>query len=192
MTFPLMPFSQPIQTSAGSLVGSGTFTVPLGITSLSFTIRGGGGGAGGSATASNINSPTRTALGGGGGTGATVVGTISVVPGDVIVATLGTRGTNGSSVSTQLESTSVTAPSGNNGSSTQIQKNGTPVATANGGLRGFGATASVDSSKVNSATAGAGGAGGTIGTGGTVTSGASGGTGAGTQGPVGLSTITWG
>ena len=189
MSFPLMPIAIP-QRQPGSLVGSGSFTVPLGVTSVSFTIRGGGGGRGGNATAAGSGDAPQTGYGGGGGNGATVVGTIAVTTGDVIVATLGAVGTAGTNVTISSPG-GATGNYGSSGTQTVITKNGITVATASPGIRGVPGSCYVSTNGFNSASNGPGGAGGTTGTGGTVTAGANGVSGSATNGADATSTITW-
>lgn len=191
MTFPLMPFIAP-QAGATSFSGAGTFTVPLGVTSLSFTIRGAGGGYGGTGTANYFGSSPQTAFGGGGGTGATTVGTISVSAGDTIVVTTGAIGAVGSSGTISSTSTFFNAPDGSPGGTTTITRNGTSVATAVGGSGGGGGYVDITSGGTNRIVRqGPGGAGGNSGTGGTVTAGANGITSNTVSGPAATSTITW-
>jgi hypothetical protein len=67
--------------------GSGTWTVPNGVTLLRATVIGGGGGGGGS---------TGAYAGGGGGAGGFASGTLSVTPGAAISYTVGAGGAGGS------------------------------------------------------------------------------------------------
>jgi len=178
-----MPIADPVVT-AGIFSGGGTFTVPLGVTSLSFTIVGGRGGDGGDATGIGIFE-TETGFGGNGGSGASVTGTISVVAGNTITVALGTAGTNGANVSGSNERVTYFAGSGTAGGTTTIQRNGSQVASAGGGSGGSGGSADVLDNGFVTVNNGAAGAGGSTGTGGTVTTGTTGGR----SGP--SSTITW-
>lgn len=66
--------------------GTGTFTVPVGTTSLDYLVVGGGGGGG---------AGSGTGAGGGGGGGSVKIGTLSVTPGDVISYSVGNGGAGG-------------------------------------------------------------------------------------------------
>jgi hypothetical protein len=66
--------------------GSGTFTIPSGITSINYLVVGGGGGGGAGAG---------TGAGGGGGGGSVKTGTLLVNPGDVINYIVGNGGAGG-------------------------------------------------------------------------------------------------
>jgi hypothetical protein len=125
-----------------TLLKSGNFTVPAGVTSVTVeTIGAGGGGAGGAYTYG----------GGGGGAGAVKTATIPVTPGQIIPYTIGTAGTAGTA-----GSLTVAAGNGGNGGSTSF---GSSV-VANGGFGGQGATAGIG----NGVGGFAGGIGGTNGT----------------------------
>ncbi|MEI6447958.1 MAG: hypothetical protein WCO96_08795, partial [Actinomycetes bacterium] len=68
-----------------------TFTVPAGISSLAYTVKGAGGGNGGSGEIAFGG----TKGGGGGGTGASYTGTWGVSAGDVVTIKVGCKGNNG-------------------------------------------------------------------------------------------------
>ena len=90
MSFPLMPIDSPAESSGSVVLTSGTFIVPLGITTLSVTLRGAGGGGGGG----QVSNPYR---GGNGGRGALVVQTaLAVTPGETLTISGGVAGTGGS------------------------------------------------------------------------------------------------
>jgi hypothetical protein len=71
--------------------GNGTFTIPVGITSVKVTIVGGGGGSGGGANTCTGVVPS----GGGGGGGACIVGLTGLTPGGTISVTVGGGGAAG-------------------------------------------------------------------------------------------------
>lgn len=66
-----------------------TFTVPMGVTQLDYTVAGGAGGAGYAALAGE--------LGGSGGDGSVVTGTLTVTPGEQLIIEVGSSGANASS-----------------------------------------------------------------------------------------------
>ena len=128
-----------------TLLKSGNFTVPAGVTSVTVeTIGAGGGGAGGAYTYG----------GGGGGAGAVKTATIPVTPGQIIPYTIGTAGTAGTA-----GSLTVAAGNGGNGGNGGSTSFGSSV-VANGGFGGQGATAGIG----NGVGGFAGGIGGTNGT----------------------------
>jgi hypothetical protein len=111
-----LPFT--LTPTLQSFTGSGTFTIPTGVTAVKVTLVGGGGAGGGSTAANN---------GGGGGAGGIAVKFLSsLTPGNTIAVTVGAGGTG------------VSAAGGNNGSASTIAS-GTQVittVTANGGSGG--------------------------------------------------------
>jgi len=101
--------------------GNGTFTIPIGITSVKVTIVGGGGGSGGGAnTCAGVVSS-----GGGGGGGACIVGLTSLTPGGTISVTVGGGGSAGGGTS------------GGTGGTSQIAS-GTQTITTRSATGGFG------------------------------------------------------
>jgi hypothetical protein len=73
-------------TRPSFMSGSGTWTVPAGVTSVNYLVVGGGGGGGGGVS---------TGAGGGGGGGSVKTGTLSVTPGDELTYTVGAGGGGG-------------------------------------------------------------------------------------------------
>lgn len=136
---------------------SGSWTVPAGVTSISFMIIGGGGGGGGFIS---------TSRGGGGGGGSAYRNNVTVSPGQVISFTIGAGGSGGSSGSSGTNGTassclSATAGGGNAATSTSGGAGGAPGGTRDGGgAGGQGGTGS------SSGGGGGGGAGGIDSTGG--------------------------
>lgn len=123
--------------------GTGTFTIPTGVTAVKATVVGGGG-AGGGSTVSNS--------GGGGGAGGIAVKYLSgLTPGNTIAVTIGAGGTgvsaatgNAGGVSTIASGTqtitTVTASSGNGGFQVSVSSPGGAGATVstNGDINGAG------------------------------------------------------
>ena len=114
--------------------GSGTWTVPEGVTSVEYLVVGGGGGGGGAAG---------TGSGGGGGGGSLKTGILSVSPGDILSYTVGDGGaggaggnspTNGSSGTPSLFAT-VTANGGGNGFESRFS-NGSGLCRGGAGQNG--------------------------------------------------------
>jgi hypothetical protein len=98
--------------------GSGTFTIPTGITAVKVTIVGGGGGGGGATAANN---------GGGGGSGGAAIKFLTgLTPGNTITVTIGAGGTGNS------------AAAGNAGTASTISSGTQTITTvtANGGSGG--------------------------------------------------------
>lgn len=90
MSFPLMPIDSPAESSGSVVLTSGTFIVPLGITTLSVTLRGAGGGGGGG----QVSNPYR---GGNGGRGfLNIRPDLPVTPGETLTISGGVAGTGGS------------------------------------------------------------------------------------------------
>ncbi|MEW5675007.1 T9SS sorting signal type C domain-containing protein [Flavobacterium enshiense] len=139
-------------------VGSGTWTVPAGVTSI--TIRAwGGGGAGGGSTTDNKG-------GSGGGGGGHTTNTFTVTPGQVIPYTIGAGGTNTvGGAGTSGGNTTILTLTANGGVGGGADKS-TPGAggTATGGTNTSGGNGSIGNTKGNAggngaATGGTGGAG---------------------------------
>ena len=84
-----------------TLVTSGSWTVPLGVTSLSVECQGGGGGGGGASGSSGTYGTT----GGGGGGGGYAAATAAVTPGLVFNYTVGTGGSAGAGGGTAVGGT---------------------------------------------------------------------------------------
>jgi hypothetical protein len=117
-------------------VGTTTWTVPVGVTSITAVCVGGGGGASGGSAASNGGT--------GGGGGGLSYGSTSVTPGDVLYIRVGAGGTGGRSYNYDNDSSQGSA--GNAGESSYI-KTGSHSGTAlleggggGGGAFGFGAS----------------------------------------------------
>lgn len=70
--------------------GSGTFTIPTGITQVKVTVTGGGGGGGGCASA------VTTSSAGGGGAGTAIKWLTGLTPGNTLTVTVGGGGNGGS------------------------------------------------------------------------------------------------
>jgi hypothetical protein len=100
---------------------NGTFTIPIGITSVKVTIVGGGGGSGGGANTCAGMVPS----GGGGGGGACIVGLTSLTPGGTISVTVGGGGSAGGGTA------------GGTGGTSQIAS-GTQTITTRSATGGFG------------------------------------------------------
>lgn len=97
-----------------------TWTVPNGVTSISYFAVGGGGGGGGA----NINGASWFGGGGGGAGALTASGNLTSTPGGTVTITIGTggaggavntNGANGTSTSFSHSSTTITAAGGNGG-----------------------------------------------------------------------------
>lgn len=160
--------------------GTDTFTVPAGVTSLTFKAWGGGGGGGGGGAAGGA--------GGTGGGGGYVTGTIAVTPGETLNVYVGGGGTGGAFNNGGNDA----GGGGGGGGYSSVYRSTTPLAIAAGGAGGGGARAA--------RSGGAGGAGGgtsgIAGTGvgngggaggGTQSAGGAGGTGGGNPGTAGSS-----
>lgn len=102
-----------------STTGSGSWTVPSGVTGVIVYITGAGGGSGGCAAGAG---------GGGGGAGGTAIGRFAVTPGSVIPYVVGAGGTAGAT------------GGGNGGAGGQSSFGTGPLAYANGGAGGIGGT----------------------------------------------------
>ena len=128
--------------------GSGTFTVPAGVTAVDVVVVGGGGGGG-------------SRQGGGGGGGGVVVSTVSVTPEDTIAVVVGDGGAGGTSggrgSNGQSSQFGVIAALGGGGGGGRTSNNaGSPGGSGGGG----GATSSISTSSGGSGAAGEGNAGG--------------------------------
>ena len=110
--------------------GRFSFTVPSGVTKVSFEAVGGGGGSGGT-----FNGPTYDYGGGGGGSGAFAKGFLNVNAGDVIDIVIGSGGANGAN-------SKVAPTAGTTGGSTTISIGSRIVFTAPGGNGGSAGTVS--------------------------------------------------
>jgi hypothetical protein len=107
-------------------VGTTTWTVPVGVTTITAVCVGGGGGAGGSSSSSRAG-------GGGGGGGLSYGSTISVTPGDVLYIRVGAGGIGGTSY---LSSPATSPTDGTSGESSYIKTgshSGTLVLEGGGG-----------------------------------------------------------
>ncbi len=133
-------FGQTVTT----ITTSGTWTVPVGVTSVTVYTYGAGGGSGGAKGATNDNAS------GGGGGGACAISTLTVSAGQVYTVTIGNGGTAGAATGTA---------GGAGGASSFVGTGGT--VSANGGGGGGGVA-------VTTGAAGTAGAGATIGTGTTI------------------------
>ena len=132
--------------AAGAFSGAGTWTVPAGVTSINYTISGAPGGSGGND--SHAGAP--------GQPGATVTGTMSVVPGQTYTVILGQPGGNGAS-------NQGGAAGGAGGSGWGAGGNGSAAGssgTSGGGGGGGGASAILLGGAVKVVAAGGGGGGG--------------------------------
>lgn len=110
-----------------------TWTVPTGVTSLSYLVVGGGGGGGGA----RMSSSYPNLGGGGGGAGGYVLSSsISVTAGGTLTMTVGTGGAGGAA-----------SNSGGNGSTSSLSYSSTTI-SAVGGNGGGGASGSNDSSNL--------------------------------------------
>lgn len=159
--------------------GAATFTVPAGITSLTFKMWGGGGAGGGGGNGG---------LGGAGGGGGYTTGTVSVTPGETLTVYVGGGGTGGSFNNGGSDA----GGGGGGGGYSSLYRGSTPLSIAGGGGGGGGARvattggaggAAGGTTGVNGSTVGNGGGGG----GGTASAGGSGGTGGNNPGSAGIS-----
>jgi hypothetical protein len=134
---------------------SSTWTAPIGVTSITLTVAGGGGGQGG-----NYLDTSRTTYNGAAGTGGQVVtGTVAVTPGQTYTVTVGSGGGFGAN-------NFYTAAGGSSGAGYASGSAGTASGNGSGG-GGGGSTAFLSGATVlASATGGAGGAGSVGGSGG--------------------------
>jgi hypothetical protein len=128
---------------------NGTYTVPVGVTSVKVIAVGGGGGGGGAGSATTSGGITNQAGGGGAGAGASVAQMMTVTPGDTITVTLAAGGTAGSGGAANNNAGTV----GGNGGTTTVVCTGTSswTVSAGGGKAGGASTG-------NSATGGGAGA----------------------------------
>ena len=182
LLIPLSPIVAPSAQAAACVVTSGTvssnsryavfdsgsgctWTVPTGVTSISYFAVGGGGGGGGA----NPSANAWFGGGGGGGGGLTQSSSLSVTAGASITLTIGTGGSAGAA-----------GASGGNGSATTFTYSSTTV-TAAAGTGGGGATGTY----AQDAMSGDGGGNTTYGGGGNVWDGGGGGGGAGAAGGAG-------
>lgn len=110
--------------------GSGTFTVPAGVTSLTVKTWGAGGGSGGSS-----NGP----VGGTGGGGGYVEATIAVTPGEVLTTYVGGSGSGGNYSSSGSDA----GGGGGGGGFSSVYRSSTPLVIAAGGGGGGGARSNV-------------------------------------------------
>jgi len=173
------PSVQTLQTVTFSAVGTTTWTVPAGVTSITgLTIGGGGGGAGSRGDRDTGN--------GGGGGGGLARGTITVTPGQVLTIVVGNGGTaggndasGGAGGASSITGNSETYLRGGGGSG-GIVRNNTAVSTggtSTGTARLIGGTGGATIAPGSNNGSGGGGAAGYTGNGGS-----GGGTGAGTNG----------
>jgi hypothetical protein len=123
--------------------GSGTFTIPSGVTAIKVTVIGGGGGGGGSRS----NTCQNGQGGGGGGGGTAVAYLTSLTPGNTLSVTVGAGGTAGASTPT----------SGGAGGTSSVAS-GTQTITTVSATGGSGGTAGNNASGTNGAGGGTSGA----------------------------------
>jgi len=161
-----LSFGQGTQTY---ISGSGNFTVPAGVTSITVQCWGAGGGGGGSSTSGQGGS-------GGGGGGYTTI-TYTVTPGQLLAYSVGTGGAAGAAGA-------AAAGTGGNTTFSTLAANGGTGGAGNRGTAGAGGSASGGSTNTSGSngtlgttTGGAGGAGANGGAGGTGSTNAAGGTG---------------
>lgn len=166
MTFPLMPTVSVVTGGTQSVSDGGTFTVPLGISTISVSLYGARGGKGG-----NVSWNYGSASGGSGGYGALVTqNTLSVTPGEVLTVSGGVSGTVGSNYTGTVSGG--TGGAGGTGTQILLKRGATTLMSANGGGGGSGARCGYTGGAENPYTyAGGPGANSGTGTGGTVTSG---------------------
>lgn len=110
-----------------------SFTVPAGVTSLTYTIYGAGGGSG----ACNNNGDAW--VGGGGGAGGKSTGTIAVTPAETLELVVGLKGYGASyrfNSNYSYNPNNSTLGSGLDGAATTIKRGATTLASANGGTKG--------------------------------------------------------
>lgn len=116
-------------TSAGTF----SFTVPAGVTSLSYTVYGAGGGSG----ASNSNGDAW--VGAGGGAGGKRTGSLSVTPGETLTMVVGLRGRGASyrfNTNYIYNPNNSTLGVGTAGNDSIIKRGSTSLASATGGEEG--------------------------------------------------------
>lgn len=128
------------RTRVSQFTSSGSWTAPVGVSSVRVLAVGGGGGGGAASTTS-----TNVALGGGGGGGGVYDGSLTVVPGTTYTITIGTGGagsTSGSTAGSNGTSTTfgslMTAPGGQGGSSVTNTTVTLPSANPGGSSGGYG------------------------------------------------------
>ena len=109
------------QTTTYNSVGTNTFTVPAGVTSIQLTVIGGGGGGGGA----------DAQPGSAGRAGARVSGTLAVTPGQILTVSVGSGGGGGSSVAGS-------APGGPGGTNSLGYSGGSGSAAGGSGSSGGG------------------------------------------------------
>lgn len=126
-------------------VGSQSFTVPAGVTSISVVCIGGGGG--GAGCAGNVN----LGPGGGGGGALRYVNSIAVTPGESLTVAVGAGGAGGP----------VGQNNGSAGGTSSVSRGGTTLCSADGGAGGIGGGAGGAGASTGTGTGGNGGAGGT-------------------------------
>jgi hypothetical protein len=145
----------PVNPNVVTFSASNTWTAPIGVTSITLTVAGGGGGQGG-----NYLDTSRTTYNGAAGTGGQVVtGTVAVTPGQTYTITVGSGGGFGAN-------SFYTAAGGSSGAGYASGSAGTASGNGSGG-GGGGSTAFLSGATVlASATGGAGGAGSVGGSGG--------------------------
>ena len=124
------PSAQPVVQSF-TTVGTTSWTVPAGVTSVEYLSVGGGGGGGGG---------WDTGGGGGGGGGMVLQNTLAVTPGAIASIVVGAGGDGGTSSGTNWPPSSApadrTASNGSDGSSSSVVVNATTI-TALGGGKGY-------------------------------------------------------
>jgi hypothetical protein len=136
------------QTTTYNSVGTNTFTVPAGVTSIQLTVIGGGGGGGGA-----DSSP-----GSAGRTGARASGTLAVSPGQILTLSVGSGGSGGTSDQGSAPGgvggtnslgysggrgsaagpTPISGGGGGGGAASAVLVNGSPIVVAAGGGGGGG------------------------------------------------------
>ena len=125
-------------TPSYSVAGTYSFTVPTGVTSMTFTVvgagAGGGGSSGGHDAAGGSPSTNTAAGGGGGGAGDSVTSTVAVTAGHVLSIVIGAGGTGGAGGYTS-------GSNGTNGGTTTVTNTTTSTVlfTCTGGIAGLGA-----------------------------------------------------
>lgn len=143
ITFALAPFTDEGESPSGQEVftTSGSFIVPIDVTSVSAVVVAAGGGGGGSGDTDET--------GGGGGGGGLAYATFAVTPGETLTVTVGTGGSGGGA-----------DDNGGAGSASSIARSGTPLVAANGGSGGTHRGAGGAGGAVTTGTGGTGGVGG--------------------------------
>lgn len=127
-----------------TFTSSGTWTVPGGVTSATFTCRGAGGGGGGywRINVSFIGHPSACqigAYGGAGGNGGRAISIVTVVAAQVYTITVGAAGTAGVDGSTSDLASACpggTASDGGDGGTSSVTRAGTTHCQGNGGTKG--------------------------------------------------------